>query len=117
MPGRFIHRIGLPQIDAYLRNLVNADEAPGRCIAVRRTHPAVPHLEASFVYDLQTCSMFSRVTAVGSPLFGAVLDSLRGDWFMSSVMVQVPILIVGVIFATLVKPVMTSPTPPRASSS
>ena len=37
-------------------------------------------------------------------MFGAVLDSLHGNWFMASCAVQIPILIVGIVFAILVKP-------------
>jgi len=51
---------------------------------------------------LQFCQNLGQ--AVGSPLFGAVLDSMHGNWFMASVTVQVPILIVGIVFALLVKP-------------
>ena len=54
---------------------------------------------------LQFCQNLGQ--AVGSPLFGAVLDSMHGDWFMASVSVQVPILIIGIIFAVLVKPFPT----------
>ena len=51
---------------------------------------------------LQFCQNLGQ--AVGSPLFGAVLDSMHGNWFMASCAVQVPILVIGIIFAVLVKP-------------
>ena len=42
--------------------------------------------------------------AIGSPVFGAVLDGLQGNWFMASVVTQAPILIIGIVFAFLIKP-------------
>ena len=56
---------------------------------------------------LQFCQNLGQ--AVGSPLFGAVLDSTGGNFFAASVMVQVPILIVGTVFAVLVKPFPAHP--------
>ena len=51
---------------------------------------------------LQFCQNLGQ--AVGSPLFGAVLGSMHGDWFMASCAVQIPVLIIGIVFAVLVKP-------------
>ena len=51
---------------------------------------------------LQFCQNLGQ--AVGSPLFGAVLDSMHGNWFMASCAVQIPVLIIGIVFAFLVKP-------------
>ena len=51
---------------------------------------------------LQFCQNLGQ--AIGSPLYGMLLDSMGGNFYMASVTIQVPLLIVGGVFAGLVKP-------------
>lgn len=61
---------------------------------------------------LQFCQNLGQ--AVGSPLFGAVLDSMHGNWFMASCAVQIPILVIGIVFAFMVKPFKNDHVEPAA---
>lgn len=51
---------------------------------------------------LQFCQNLGQ--AIGSPVFGMLLGTFGGNFFMASLVVQIPVLIVGAIAAFLIKP-------------
>jgi MFS family permease len=51
---------------------------------------------------LQFCQNLG--SAIGSPLFGALLDSFGGNFFMASCVLQIPLLILGIVFAAILRP-------------
>ncbi len=51
---------------------------------------------------LQFCQNLGQ--AVGSPVYGSLLGVFHGDFFMASVVIQVPLLVIGIVFAVMVKP-------------
>ncbi|MGI6032169.1 MAG: MFS transporter [Coriobacteriales bacterium] len=42
--------------------------------------------------------------AVGSPVFGALVDAFGGNFGIPSMIIQIPLLVIGIIFGVLIKP-------------
>lgn len=51
---------------------------------------------------LQFCQNLGQ--SIGSPAYGSLLGAFGGSFFMASVVIQIPLLVVGIVFAVLVKP-------------
>ena len=42
--------------------------------------------------------------AIGAPVYGALLDAFGGNFFVPSLIIQIPLLVIGVLFGILIKP-------------